>query len=463
MKIIIASLAFISFLSFSQTPIAVIDSGVDYKHESLAEHMWQNPLEIPGNNRDEDGNGYEDDVFGWNFAEDNSMIIDYKYLNTFSQDPYTFFEIQGKSFQDLATEEEKNWVREKTQDPVFVKEMQIFGNFVHGTHVAGIASGGDPEVQIMGIKLLPTEVKLPFSLVKRAQKKEPINNGGKSKSKSPRKPHDRLMRMGIKYLASTQAKSMINIASYIHGHKIPIANGSFGTGFPQAKGIVKMLAKILSLGGKVEEKVIEDYAKLALEEMAKSGRDFVKEAPSTLFVFAAGNDGLNNDIYGTSPANIRADNVITVAATFHNKSLAPFSNYGLKVHVAAPGVIIPSAIPGDEYLKVSGTSQAAPYVANIAALVKNINPKLQPKEIKKILMGTVEKVDYLKGKVESGGYIHKERALEAAELSLTMSLDKALAFANKMDFLIKTELASESQEVDSQIIGPIMPLTAQFK
>ncbi|MCB0575105.1 MAG: S8 family serine peptidase, partial [Saprospiraceae bacterium] len=47
--------------------VAVLDSGVDYEHEDLKDIMWVNPGEIPGNNIDDDGNGYVDDIHGWNF------------------------------------------------------------------------------------------------------------------------------------------------------------------------------------------------------------------------------------------------------------------------------------------------------------------------------------------------------------------------------------------------------------
>lgn len=47
--------------------VAILDSGVDAEHEDLKDVMWINPGEIAGNGKDDDGNGYIDDVHGWNF------------------------------------------------------------------------------------------------------------------------------------------------------------------------------------------------------------------------------------------------------------------------------------------------------------------------------------------------------------------------------------------------------------
>ena len=56
--------------------VAVIDSGIDYTHPDLANNMWTNPGEIPGNNIDDDGNGFVDDVHGYDFGDKDGDPMD---------------------------------------------------------------------------------------------------------------------------------------------------------------------------------------------------------------------------------------------------------------------------------------------------------------------------------------------------------------------------------------------------
>ena len=56
--------------------VAVIDTGVDYNHIDLRNNIWTNPGEIPNNGIDDDGNGYVDDIRGWNCVGDNNNPMD---------------------------------------------------------------------------------------------------------------------------------------------------------------------------------------------------------------------------------------------------------------------------------------------------------------------------------------------------------------------------------------------------
>jgi hypothetical protein len=56
--------------------VAVLDTGVDYNHLDLKDNIWTNSKEIPGNGIDDDGNGYRDDLIGWDFVNNDNILMD---------------------------------------------------------------------------------------------------------------------------------------------------------------------------------------------------------------------------------------------------------------------------------------------------------------------------------------------------------------------------------------------------
>lgn len=417
MKLLAIGLA-LSVFSAQAATIAVIDSGLDVNHVDMKGNIWVNSLEIQ-DGRDNDGNGYQDDLHGWNFAEQSSLIIDMKYTSTYVPGVFKFFEVQGRMLLGTATPEDIAWLKAAREDKELIGNLQKFGNFVHGTHVAGITVKDSTNLA-MGVKLIPTEVK-PFM--------ETLSVQAKAQKSTDKNFRLNLVKTALAALAGQQMNMLEEIALYVNGHKMDVANGSFGTGYAQAEMIAGLAFKaVFFRDAKPEE--LKEVALHFMNSLLTEGQRMVKAAPNTVFVFAAGNDGSNNDELPTSPTNIKADNVISVAATYDVQFIAPFSNYGVKmVDVAAPGMLIDSAIPADKTLEVSGTSQAAPYVANIVAQIKDLNPELSPKQIKEIIMGTVDAKDFLRGKVAANGIVNLNRAHVAAELTRSMPVSQAISTA----------------------------------
>ncbi|MCY7375524.1 MAG: S8 family serine peptidase [Pyrinomonadaceae bacterium] len=154
-----------------------------------------------------------------------------------------------------------------------------------------------------------------------------------------------------------------------------------------------------SWGSTAYSKALEDAIRAAGEE-------------GILFVAAAGNNGTSNDKSPHYPSDYDLPNVISVAALDRNDNLASFSNFGTKtVHIAAPGRDILSTWLNDDYREASGTSMATPYVAGIAALILANEPKLSVEKLREKVLKSVDKLDALDGKVESGGRINAAKAL----------------------------------------------------
>jgi cell wall-associated protease len=448
-------------VAFAAT-VAIIDSGVDIKHPVLESSIWVNSQETAGNKVDDDKNGYVDDVNGWNLAENNNKLIDYAYLNRITPDNLRFFELQKKSLEGTITEDEKAWIKKQLADEKFLKGLQTFGNFVHGTHVAGIASSqGKSGVEILGVKLLPTEVKLPGS--KGVMGKDPFAS---VKAPGPNLGDfvkDFLFKQLLIQLAKAQGQIFATVGTYMNSTEANVANLSLGTSTTAAKSIVELLGKIFFPKKPPSEEKIQQYAAGFVQAMVIETSQMAKVAPKTLFVIAAGNDGTNNDEQPVAPANIGQPNSISVAATMQDQSLAKFSNFGEKmVDVAAPGVGIVSTIPGGGEMALSGTSQASPQVAEVAGAVVKEDPSLSPEQVKEILMKTSDDKSFLKGKVRSGGIVNGQRALDAAKLTrsgLPLARAIAQARANVSDMVYASDVNSFEASETSEVFALPLPST----
>lgn len=228
----------------------------------------------------------------------------------------------------------------------------------HGTHVSGIIAGirGNG----LGADGIANNVKIMAIRV--------VPNGDE---------RDKDVANGIRYAAD-------------HGAKV--INMSFGKGYSQDK------------------KIVDEAVKYALKK-------------DVLLVQAAGNDNQDIDSVPHFPNRNYSSGgeagayIVVGASGLKNDSTlkASFSNYGKKeVDVFAPGVQIYSSIPGSKYAYFDGTSMACPVVAGLAALIREYYPKLKAQQVKNIILSSVVKSDYLKGRCLTGGVVNAYNALQLA-------------------------------------------------
>ncbi|RUL83963.1 S8 family serine peptidase [Tautonia sociabilis] len=160
-----------------------------------------------------------------------------------------------------------------------------------------------------------------------------------------------------------------------------------------------------SWGGPGYSKSLDDAIRAVGQANPSTG------ALGTVFVSAAGNEAVDNDVRPSYPPNNRYASTIAVAAIDQSGRLASYSNYGDRtVDLAAPGDSILSTVPGG-YAYYSGTSMAAPHVTGVVALVAAQYPGETAAQLVRRVVGAARPLPSLTGLVASGGLLDAAKAV----------------------------------------------------
>jgi subtilisin family serine protease len=192
--------------------------------------------------------------------------------------------------------------------------------------------------------------------------------------------------------------------------------------------------------------------------------DMIQEAQNqnVLVVASAGNEGRDADLFPLYPGSYNLDNVISVASMNRFDQLSDFSNFGLNnVDIAAPGEGIYSTNnDGDDtYEERDGTSQAAPYVAGVGALVLSVFPELSVGELRGRILSSSVKTPAYSGKVATGGRVNAFGAFDASpdgslEVTLTPPSQSAVVVGESLTLVARI---SDLFAVTDAVVEGIFP------
>ncbi|MBI4718081.1 MAG: S8 family serine peptidase [Planctomycetes bacterium] len=184
-------------------------------------------------------------------------------------------------------------------------------------------------------------------------------------------------------------------------------------------------------------------------------------AAGQLFIAAAGNSGVNADLYPMYPAAYDSPTIVSVAATDHSDLLAYFSNYGAaSVDLGAPGVNVWSTGPGNTYRSLSGTSMATPHVSGVAALLLATRPTMPPLELKQMLMASVDPVPALSGRCVTGGRLNAHRAVLLSDPAQWLSFTPASGVLWPGESAILTVSASAAGLAPGSVFNAVIQVSS---
>jgi subtilisin family serine protease len=441
-----AMLIALPLMAAPQIPVMVIDSGTDFSHPIIAPVADADKAELNGKpGVDDSGSGFADDIYGWNFVKNTGELVELADTPDVYDDLLEFMRCMGiyqEKGKEGMTAEDFNFLVKKYKDQKFMGWVNFIGGWSHGTHVGGIMSENNDKIKMKAITHIPSgqaperEVQAilnnfnAYLMLDAPSSDEDVSLYTDNKNLQDNPIMPQLIEY-FKNMGREQAAQIAEKAKYIGKLKPRVINCSFGT---SNGALLKMFEQNMAQWGfeNPSAQDIQDMVNIfvSLVQLEKD-KVFFKYVPQALIVIAAGNSTEDNDKLVISPNDAPFDNKLVVAATNHDLALAGFSCYGkTKVDIATPGVNIYSSYPNGQMGYMSGTSMAAPLASRYASLVLAANPGLTALELKEILMKTVDKKDFLKGKVVSEGVINVDRAVAAAKnMKKGMSLKEAVETA----------------------------------
>jgi subtilisin family serine protease len=237
--------------------------------------------------------------------------------------------------------------------PAF-EELGLAGNWMHGTHVAGITMAGNPYARLVTGRIEFDWHMLPDPCPTRE-------------------------------LTERDARNQQAYVDFFKQHGVRVVNMSWGG---NVKGFEEAL-ELCNIGSSPDErkKIARDYFEIQKAALTKA----FASAPEILFITAAGNSNEDASFIEDIPAGIVLPNLMTVGAVDKAGDEASFTSYGPTVVVHANGYQVESVIPGGDKLAESGTSMASPQVANLAAKILAVNPKLEPAQVIQLIRDTADK------------------------------------------------------------------------
>ncbi len=235
-----------------------------------------------------------------------------------------------------------------------IEELGLVSNYSHGTHVAGITLAGNPYA-----RLVNSRIEFDYKLLP-----DPCPS---------------------RELSEKNARSMQAYVDFLRKQKVRIANMSWGG----SVGDYERALELCNIGKTPDER--KPIAREYFDRENAALTAAMKSAPEILFVTAAGNANSDSSFEENTPAGIVLPNLLTVGAVDKAGDEAPFTSYGPTVKVHANGYQVESYLPGGDRVALSGTSMSSPQVANLAAKILAVNPKLTPPQVIAIIQGTAEK------------------------------------------------------------------------